>query len=309
MEAKKTQKTPKIFECIVCNFISCNKKDYHRHLLTAKHTKEANGSTKKPLTYMCEFCNKCYRSRGSFWKHQKNCSGIPDNTHTDIYNSTADSNKLTPNTDIVQTMLHLIKQNQDFKELIIEQNKQLIELTNKPTTTNNTTNNNQKFNLNFFLNTTCKDAMNMTDFIENMDVQIEDIENIGRNGYVVGMTDMILSRIKNLEVTKRPMHCTDLKRETIYIKDNNAWEKDDNNAKLHKMIGCIAQQNYSIIPAWRDKHPDCMNSETPKFEFCITMMRNVLGDAGEDQTRLDNKVIRNITKHVNVDKTTTIVDF
>jgi hypothetical protein len=202
--------------------------------------------------------------------------------------------------DFVTTIMQLIKQNQDFKELLVEQNHTIIELSKKDTTTTN--NNNQKFNLNFFLNDTCKDAMNMSDFIENMNVQFEDIENIGRNGYVAGMTDLILSRIQNLDVTKRPMHCTDMKRETIYIKDNDVWEKDANNAKLHKMIGCIAHQNYGIIPAWRDKYPDSTNAETPKFEFCITMMRNVLGDAGDEQTRLDNKVIRNVTKHINVDK-------
>src|SRR6056300_1341966 len=202
---------------------------------------------------------------------------------------------------IFQTMMQLIKQNQEFKELIVE-------LSKKDTTTNNTINNNnhQKFNLNFFLNDTCKDAMNMSEFIENMNVQFEDIENIGRDGYVTGMTNMILSRIKNLEVTKRPMHCTDLKRETIYIKDNNVWEKDNDNTKLHNMIQCIAHKNYAILPAWRDKNPDCLDSDTSKFDFCIKMMTNLLGDAGEGQVRLDNKVIRNLSKHINVDKNTNV---
>src|SRR6056300_468922 len=165
---------------------------------------------------------------------------------------------------------------------------------------------NQKFNLNFFLNDTCKDAMNMSEFIENMNVQFEDIENIGRDGYVTGMTNMILSRIKNLEVTKRPMHCTDLKRETIYIKDNNVWEKDNDNTKLHNMIQCIAHKNYAILPAWRDKNPDCLDSDTSKFDFCIKMMTNLLGDAGEGQVKLDNKVIKNLSKHINVEKNTTM---
>jgi len=264
--------------------------------MTAKHEKLTKLTKKSPKIsnpHMCCNCNKIYKSRMGLWQHKQKCTSSisvkPDDNAIDVKN----------NPIIVDTMMQLIKQNQDFKELIIE-------LSRKDTTTNNTfnntTNNNQKFNLNFFLNNTCKDAMNMSEFIENMEVQFEDIENIGRDGYVTGMTNMIMSRIKNLEITKRPMHCTDLKRETIYIKDNDVWEKDNDNVKLHNMIQCIAHKNYAILPAWRDKNPDCLNSDTPKFDFCIKMMTNVLGDAGEGQVKLDNKVIRNIAKHINVDK-------
>ena len=207
--------------------------------------------------------------------------------------------------------MHLIKQNQaliisnqEFKELITEQNKTIIELSKKDNgTTYNTINNNQKFNLNFFLNTTCKDAMNMSEFIENMEINFKDIENIGKNGYVNGMTEMILSRIKELDVTKRPLHCTDLKRETMYIKDNDEWSKDTpENSKLHKMIGYVAKRNYATIPLWRETYPECQNWNDPKYDFCVDMMRNILGDIGEKQTRLDNKVIKNLSKHITVEK-------
>jgi hypothetical protein len=236
------------------------------------------------------------------WQHKQLCQQTLDDESLD--NTFVKQN----NPDMIQTMVELIKQNHEFKQLLVEQNQTIIQLSKKDTTTNNTINNNnhQKFNLNFFLNDTCKDAMNMSEFIENMNVQFEDIENIGRDGYVTGMTNMILSRIKNLEVTKRPMHCTDLKRETIYIKDNNVWEKDNDNTKLHNMIQCIAHKNYAILPAWRDKNPDCLDSDTSKFDFCIKMMTNLLGDAGEGQVRLDNKVIRNLSKHINVDKNTNV---
>ena len=284
------------FFCEKCNY-KCNKQsEYNKHLMTAKHEKLTKLTKKSPKIsnpHMCCNCNKIYRSRMGLWQHKQKCTSSisvkPDDNAIDVKN----------NPIIVDTMMQIIKQNQDFKELIIE-------LSRKDTTTNNTfnntTNNNQKFNLNFFLNNTCKDAMNMSEFIENMEVQFEDIENIGRDGYVTGMTNMIMSRIKNLEITKRPMHCTDLKRETIYIKDNDVWEKDNDNVKLHNMIQCIAHKNYAILPAWRDKNPDCLDSDTPKFDFCIKMMTNVLGDAGEGQVKLDNKVIRNIAKHINVDK-------
>jgi hypothetical protein len=303
MVVKISEKISYKFFCENCNY-KCNKQsEYTKHLMTAKHKMIVNDSEKYPLLtkntnnmYEC-ICGKMYKYDSGYYRHKKICKWEVND------NITAQMNQ----TNTVQTMIELIKQNQEFKQLLIEQNQTIIELSKKDTTTNtinNTTNNNQKFNLNFFLNNTCKDAMNISEFIEDMEVQFADIENIGRDGYVTGMTNMIMSRIKNLDVTKRPMHCTDLKRETIYIKDNNVWEKDDDNKKLHNMIQCIAHKNYAILPEWRDKNPDCLNSDTPKFNFCIKMMTNVLGDTGEGQIKLDNKVIRNIAKHINVDKNT-----
>ena len=186
------------------------------------------------MVYNCEFCNKEYRSRGSLWKHERNCSKIPNEEMKNESINVAELNT-------TDSIMELIKQNQDFKSLIIEQQKenqtlqkQLIEAVkdtgNIYNNTTNTTNNTQKFNLNFFLNTTCKDAMNMSEFIENINIDLQELEDIGKNGYVAGMTNMILSRIKDMDVTKRPLHCTDLKRETMYIKDNNEC------IKIHQKI-------------------------------------------------------------------------
>ena len=230
-----------------------------------------------------------------------------------------------PAIENMNTVVGILKQNQEFKELMVEQSKQmkeiqqklqnqqnenqnlqkqLIEAVKDGKTINNTiNNNNQRFNLNFFLNTTCKDAMNMSEFIENIEVEFKDIENIGKDGYVSGMTNMILSRIRDLDVTKRPLHCTDLKRETMYIKDNDEWSKDTpENSKLRRMIDCVAKQNYNKIPLWRQEYPECEDWNNPKYDFCIDMMRNVLGDMGDEQIRLDNKVIKNLSKHIIVDK-------
>ena len=172
------------------------------------------------------------------------------------------------------------------------------------TIVNTTTNNNQKFNLNFFLNTTCKDAMNMSEFIENINIDFKDIENIGKNGYINGMTSMILSRIKDLDVTKRPLHCTDLKRETMYIKDNDEWSKDTpTNSRLRNLITIMGKQNCGQINKWREQHPECLNKNHPQYEFCLDMMKNIIGDVGENQIRMDNKVIKNLSKHILVDKT------
>ena len=315
MEAKKYPKISYKFICEKCNY-KCNKKsEYSKHLLTAKHLKEANGNIKNIQTeFLCTFCNKLYRSRGSLWKHEQKCV----NTNENLSHSNDITIKESKSTNIVDTMMHLIKQNQEllvsnqqFKELIVEQqheNKklqsQLIEAVKDNGNTYNTTNNNQKFNLNFFLNTTCKDAMNMSEFIENINIELQELEDIGKNGYVTGMTNMILSRIKDLDVTKRPLHCTDLKRETMYIKDNDEWSKDTpDNTKLRDMIKIVAQHNYGKLPSWREKYPECKNWNDPKYDFCIDMMRNVLGDMGADQIKMDNKVIKNLSRHLLVDRT------
>ena len=136
-----------------------------------------------------------------------------------------------------------------------------------------------------------------------INIEFQDIENIGKNGYVAGMTDMIISRIKDLDVTKRPLHCTDLKRETMYIKDNDEWSKDTpENSKLRRMIDCVAKQNYGTVPLWREKYPECQDWNNPKYDFCIDMMRNILGDMGDEQIRMDNKIIKNLSRHLLVDK-------
>ena len=303
-----------IFNCEICQYKTSKKTDYDRHILTKKHVSKMypKMETKKTIEFLCSHCNKIYKNRTGLWKHKQKCKKNSDN---------CDEQNIS---DIMSTevVLQLLQQNQEFKQLLIEQQHenqkqqtenqklqtQLIEAVklNGSTTNNtihNTTNNNQKFNLNFFLNTTCKDAMNMSEFIENMEVNFKDIENIGKNGYVSGMTDMIVSRIKELDITKRPMHCTDLKRETMYIKDNNEWTKDTpENTKLHQMIDYMAKQNYAKMPLWRQRNPECLDSDHPKYDFCIKMMRNMLGDVGAEQVRLDNKVIKNLSRHIFVDK-------
>jgi hypothetical protein len=312
MEKNKSQKIPTIFECKKCNYNTSSRKDYNKHLLTAKHQKEMNGNEWHSKIPTCEYCEKTFKTASGLWKHKRNCYQAQEYQEEPI-----ETNPPPPIMPDMSVFIDILKQNQEFKELMVEQSKQnqelqkqLIEATKasgshieNQTNNNNTTNNNQKFNLNFFLNDTCKDAMNMSDFIKNMDINFEDIENIGKNGYVTGMTDMILSRIKNLDVIKRPMHCTDLKRETMYIKDNNEWEKDTpDNKKLHKMMSIISKRNYSTIPLWRDEHPECQNMQHPHCDFSVDMLRNVLGDVGEGQIKLDNKVIKNISKHIIVDK-------
>src|SRR6056300_1049418 len=317
-----TEKMPKNandFYCEFCDFKCSKYSNFNNHLMTLKHKRMTNDDEKMPknanaeLVYVCE-CGISYKYRQGLFAHKKKC--MFDKSPEKKVDISVDTPELISKL-LIQNQ-ELLLSNQYFKELMIEQTKQineqqdenkllqkqLIEAVKENSgTINNTINNNQKFNLNFFLNTTCKDAMNMSEFIENMEVNFKDIENIGKNGYVSGMTDMIVSRIKELDVTKRPMHCTDLKRETMYIKDNNKWTKDTpENTKLHKMIDYVAKQNYAKMPLWRQRNPECLDSDHPKYDFCIKMMRNMLGDVGAEQVRLDNKVIKNLSKHILVDK-------
>jgi hypothetical protein len=168
---------------------------------------------------------------------------------------------------------------------------------NSQTINNNTTNNNTQFNLNFFLNDTCKDAMNITDFIGDMNVNIDELEYIGHHGYVNGMTKMIMDRLKDMDITKRPIHCTDIKRETMYIKDQDEWCKDtDELTKLRKILTRITMNNYRTVPQWKTAHPKCEEMDTRDYNFCYKMMRVILGDVEEEQVRLDNKIIKTMAK-------------
>ena len=311
MTTKKCQIKEQKFICHSCNFICSKKSNYNTHLKTAKHQRTTLRLQKEAAALTCE-CGKIYSCRQNLYRHKARCFFLLEK-NADLDDSNIDTDMESKPTNTMNIMMDLIKQNQEFKDLLIEQQKenhelqkQIIDKVNINNVTNNNNiinNNNQKFNLNFFLNTTCKDAMNMSEFIENINIDLHELEDIGRQGYVTGMTNMILSRIKDMDVTKRPLHCTDLKRETMYIKENDEWSKETpDNIRLRNMIKIVGNNNMTALPAWREKHPECQISEHPQYEFCIDMMRNILGDVGEDQKKLENKVIKNLSRHLLVNK-------
>ena len=304
-----------MFSCTTCDYNTGNKKDYNKHLLTAKHLNRTNRTEKtqkNPITYNCN-CGKIFSARNSLWYHKKKCAD-----QTNEY-SPHDNRDIMSDTSVI---IKLLKQNDEFKSLMVEQytqlqesNKQNIELQKQlvdavknnantiTNVTNNTTNNNQKFNLNFFLNDTCKDAMSITDFLRNLNVHIDELEYIGNHGYVNGMTKMIMTRLKDMDITKRPIHCTDIKRETMYIKDDAGWSKDtDELTKLRRILSRISMNNYRNVPVWRTANPDCEVMETRTYEFCYKMMKEILGDVEEEQIKLDNKIIKTIAKELFVQK-------
>jgi len=301
-------------ECKKCNFICSKYSNYLIHLSTRKHnaeTLEINmeiTKEQKKQNIKCSICNTKYATKSGLWKHLKKC-----NKEIETKSEQESSNQeITQNTIILDSsmVLELIKQNQEFKTLLIEQQtkmleqqNKLIELSSKPNNITNTNSNNKTFNLNVFLNETCKDAMNITDFIQNLNIQLQELENVGNNGYVTGISDIIVSRIKDLDVSKRPLHCTDVKRETMYIRDENEWNKDTTeNSKLRKFIGQVARENLKKIPEWREQNPECQNMYNQKYEYCMKLMRHSLGDLDEKQEKMDDKIIKNIVKQVIIEK-------
>ena len=314
------------YMCTNCNFKCSKKGDWSRHILTAKHklfTNDDDKTSKHIKLYSCD-CGNEYKYRQSLYVHKKKCTH--NNKTNDIQNEIQYDevqNPVVEPTSEASTLLRLLKQNDEFKQMMAEQynvmSERLVELQEKNqelnqqliaaikdgngTVINNTTtnhnNNNNHFNLNFFLNDTCKDAMNITDFLGNLDVQIEEIEYIGNHGYVMGMTKMIMDRLKDMDITKRPIHCTDIKRETMYIKDKNEWSKDtDELTKLRKILNYITMKNYKTVPKWKTAHPDCEEMDTRDYNFCYKMMQLILGDVEDEQVKLDNKIIKTLAKNL-----------
>jgi hypothetical protein len=309
MEANILSPNLPLFFCEKCDITTNNKKDFKRHILTAKHkrlTTTNNLSTTKE--YYCK-CGKSYKHMSSLCKHRNNCKFkliIPDN-----------ENKLTKDELIKQLITQnqqLIFENKEFKNFMFEQsnkmfeqNNKLIELASKPSSINNNSNNNNKqFNLNLFLNEKCKNAMNMSEFIDSIQIEDEDFENIGKLGYIQGISNIFIKGIKELDETMRPLHCNDIKRETLYIKDNNVWDKDENKQKIRNAIALIVHKNFKYIPIWQEANPLSFDVTTKKNDLYMRIANQVTTAITPDDDSGINKIIRNVANQVIIDKENTL---
>ena len=303
----KTPKKPLNYICENCNFNTCNKKDYTRHLLTDKHISLTNPNfkTQKNPLLMCN-CGKVYKHASSLCAHKNKCNYEQINT-TEIND---DSKFYIKDSNV---MLHILKQNDEFKQLIIEQNKtileqnsKLIEICKQGTSNTNISNinsHNKTFNLNVFLNETCKDAMNITDFVDSLNLQLSDLENVGKVGYIEGISSIIIKNLQALEVHKRPVHCSDSKREVMYIKDEDKWEKENENKnKLRKVIKKVANKNSRLLPEFKAKHPDCGKSISKYSDQYNKLIVESMGGSGDNDLEKENKIIKKIAKEVVIDK-------
>jgi len=318
IKEKSSQKVAEKFTCFFCDYITYKKSNYDKHILTPKHQrmtedddggqKVAKSSKKVAETIFTCDCGKEYKHRQGLWKHKQVCVYSENNSHDNkseniISNTIADK-------DLI---MMLIKDNNELRKMMMEQQSLMLENNNKVlelckngthnTTNTHTNSHNKAFNLNFFLNETCKNAMNIMDFAESIQLQLSDLEAVGEIGYVEGISNIIVKNLKALDITERPIHCADKKREVIYIKDEDKWEKeDDDKKKLRKVINKVACKNQRLLSKFKELHPGCNFSESKYADQYSKIVIEAMGGAGNNDIEKADKIIRNIAKEVVIDK-------
>lgn len=297
-----------VFKCNICDYICSKKFNLDRHMSTAKHIKETkrkqngnnsdeeNEENEENITEhknSCDNCNKQFQHRSGLWKHKKKCKPItPSNDNIQLP-------MITP-----ELIISIIKENKECQKMMMDT---MLELANKVgNNNNNTTNNNHNktFNLQFFLNETCKNAMNIMDFVNQIVLTLDDLEETGRLGFTQGVTNMILKRLNKLDITERPIHCSDLKRETLYIKDENKWQKEDEDKpKLTKAVKDIAYKNIKQIKTWQETHPDYKDPDSKTNDKYMNILFNAMAGSTEEEMQNNyQSIIRNIAKNSAIDK-------
>ena len=302
-DTQKTSKNIDKFVCDVCDY-SCSKKgDWNRHILRPKHIKLTNmiqqdteNDSKDINTlnqYMCNCGNK-YKHHSGLWRHKKQCTYQDSKMETTNVAQTDEINELKG------FMKYLMQENSEMKNMMMEVIKNGTVANSHNTNTNNS--HNKAFNLQFFLNETCKDAMNITDFVESIKLQLSDLENVAEVGYVEGISNIIVKNLKKLDVTQRPVHCTDKKRETMYVKDEDTWEKDEENKQMHKVVKKVTDKNARLILKYKEAHPDCMTYHSRFNDKYNKIIVESMGGSGNNMFEKEEKIIGRVSKEVTVDK-------
>ena len=283
------QKTSTIFYCEFCDYATSRRSNMNNHNSTAKHQKSMVGNDFKQKTstvYNCKLCNKTYKDNSGLWRHNNKCHFV---------NKEDESEK----PDVIEM---LIKENSDFKNIILE----IVKTVQPINTTNNTNNNNttNNFNLQFFLNDTCKDAINLVDFVNSLQVKLKDLEETAVLGYSEGVSRIFINGLNALDINKRPIHCSDAKRETLYIKEHNEWTKEDSDkTHLSQAIKTVGKKNIQQIFEWQKKYPDYNDPSSRDSDRYMKMICNTMsGSTQEEQSKNLDKIIKNITKQVVIDK-------
>ena len=313
--------------CSCCNYYTNNLRDMNKHNSTSKHIQNVNNIHNEIKRNSCNSCNKEFNTQSGLWKHRQKCVSTPTNDEVSELNSSAIKETAVCETQgtinitnniPMNLILEVIKQSKEIQNVLIEQNKelqnklleqnaehhkQLVELAKKPSMVNSNNTNNQ-FNLNFFLNETCKNAMNIQDFISSIKLTTQDFETTGRLGFVDGISRIFINELKRLEVERRPLHCTDVKRETVYVKDNDTWEKENlEKKKLKWAINSIAQLNLNQVQEWQQEYPECRENNTVANTHFNKMAMVALGGFGDDEeTKFRDKIMKNVLKEIVVSK-------
>jgi len=298
------------FVCIKCDYYTSHKHNYDKHILTSKHQKNTfcqhlatfvNQKYEKVLEsienkFECKVCNKIYRDRSGLWKHNKKCYPI-------IQETLSNKELLSK---IVEQNMSLIMQNQEFKDLIKEQNQTIIQLAEKTgcNITNSNINSNNSFNINLFLNETCKNALNISEFIDTLSIDLNDLEDTARLGYADGVSKIFIKGLNNTDVHNRPVHCSDLKREILYIKDNNVWIKEtDKKSILIQAIKSITHKNLKQIIKWQNLHPTYSDPESKESDIYQQILFNAISGSTKEETENNyNKIVKSIAKKTVIEK-------
>lgn len=310
------------YSCIKCNFKCIKNSDWERHLLTKKHNKDViNTNNKSPTTYSCG-CGKTYASRYRLHTHQRNCADSNNlanelvcmsSATTSLEKETQPQQHFSMTTDFIMELIH---QNHELKNLLLEEREarredkeELIHiidekmdlLSTKQLTIHHTTT--TQFNLNIFLNEKCKDAISLTQFVNSLDVGPQHVEYTGVHGYVAGISKIFMDGLRQLDVCKRPIHCTDLKREVLYIKEDNAWEKDNpEKSKFQKAINTVVRKNIQQVSTWVHENPSCEILDTNEYHLHLSIMRQCIGGDIAQEDLNNRKIMRNIAKQVLINK-------
>ena len=294
-ETKSCSKVALKFSCIFCDYFTDKKSSFNKHLLTDKHilkqneTKSCSKVAQQYPNLIC-ICGYACKSRTTLWRHKKTCNYDNSESESNFEN---DNSELTDK-EIIKALLHHT-----------EKLSKIVENGTHNTNHSHNNNNNKTFNLNFFLNETCKNAMNISDFVNSVKLNLDDLEHTGRQGYVEGITNIVLKNLNNIEQNMRPLHCSDPKREVLYIKDNDEWMKEtEEKPILTKAIKVIANENIKQIKSWQDKYPDCSKHDSKKNNLFLKIVSNSMnGLTKEEADKNINKIISNVAKEVTIDKT------
>ncbi len=322
MTTEKLSNNVNKYSCDICDYMCCNKTNYEKHLLTRKHRNAyeclQNNNIKFQKKYTCNMCDKEYDFRQSLYRHKKICkefklhetANVNDLSNNNISN--VEVSYLTNlvlevvknNTELQKHTNEIQKQNYELQKQNQEFQKQVLEIckNNKNTVINSNSNNNshnKTFNLQLFLNEECKDAMNMSEFINSIQLKVSDIENIGKLGYVEGVSNIIIKQLNDTDINKRPVHCSDAKRETLYVKEENKWEKDTHETKqMLTAVRGVNKKNYQMLHNWKETHPKCTDSKSTQCDDYMKIMSKVM-DGDEENI---NKVIKKVAKEVVIEK-------
>jgi len=319
---EKNEKNECKFVCHNCDFKCCYNSDWIRHLSTAKHSVSHNGikmeqmeprktrKTRKTSDFFCD-CGRSYSNKSNLGKHKKSCQRSPEATGKPEKPEKLE--KLENKMDVYDLVKYLMKENSELKTLLVDQSNKMGDVTmelvknklNNTTNhiTNNTNSHNKAFNLNFFLNETCKNAMNITDFVESIKLQLTDFMEVGEVGYVQGISNIIVKKLNSLDETIRPIHCTDKKRETFYVKDENKWEKEeDDMTKIRKMIKKVTYKNERLMSSYKEMFPDYNDPKSNNSDKYSKFVIEAMGGEGNNIREKESKIIRNISKNVFISK-------